>query len=120
MEEKDYNKIGLAVIIVVGLVIGAMFLSGFLWNIIGFAISLAIWSVTGYFAGKLIRGEGYGIIGNIVIGMVGGIFGSLLMTIFNWFLPFNIPFFGGIIAGVLGAVAFIVVVRLFFNDQFAA
>lgn len=120
MKEKDYNKIGLAAIIVVGLIIGAIFLSGLFGKILGLAISLVIWSVTGFFAGKVMRGEGYGIVGNIVIGLIGGIAGSLLMSIFGWFLPFNIPFFGGIIAGVLGAVAFIVVVRLFFNDQFAA
>ncbi|GEM_PF-407304 len=120
MDEKDYNKIGLAAVIVVGLVIGALFLSGFLWKIVGFAISLVIWAVTGYFAGQLLRGEGYGVIGNVVIGAIGGVAGSLFMSIFGWFLPFQIPFFGGIIAGVLGAIAFIVIVRLFFNDQFAA
>lgn len=113
-------NVGIGIVIVIGLIIGAIFLSGLFGKILGFAISLAIWAVTGYLVGKLLRGEDYGFIGNIVIGLIGGIAGSLLINVFGWFLPFQIPFLGGIIAGVLGAVAFIVIVRLFFNDQFAA
>ncbi len=113
-------NIGIGVVIVIGLIIGALFLSGFMFKLIGLAISLVIWSATGYLAGKLLRGEDYGIIGNIVIGMIGGIAGSFLVGILGWTGIVHIPFIGGIIAGVIGAVGFVVIVRLFFNDQFAA
>ena len=86
--------------------------------IIGFAISLVIWSITGYLAGKLLRGKDYGLIGNIVMGMIGGVVGSLFMGILGWTGIFSIPF-GGIIAGVIGAVVVVMIVRTFFDDQFA-
>lgn len=108
-------KMAVGIVIVIGLIIGAIFLSGFIANIVGFAISLVIWSLTGYFAGKLVRGRGYGLLGNVVMGIIGGIGGSLFLGILGWGHIAAIPVLGG----VIGAIIVVLVVRTFFDGQFA-
>lgn len=108
-------SVGVGLVIVIGLIIGAIFLSGFIGNIIGFAISLVIWSLTGYFAGRLVRGRGYGLLGNVVMGIIGGIAGSLFLGLIGWGGIAAVPVLGG----VIGAVIVVLVVRTFFNEQFA-
>ena len=66
-------KIGIGIIIAV--IVGALLLSGMLFKLIGLLISLAAWGFTGYLAGQLMQGEGYGLLGNIVLGIVGGFVG---------------------------------------------
>ena len=67
-----------------------------LGKLIGLVISLLVWGASGYLAGKLLQGEGYGLLGNILLGLVGGFVGSLLVTIFGITGLVKLPFIGGI------------------------
>ncbi len=75
------------------------------------AETLLVWLIVGliagWLAGLLVRGGGYGLVGDIVIGILGAIIGSLLFS----FLGLHIP-----VAGLLGTilVAFIGAVILIF------
>ncbi len=107
-------KIGIGIIIVV--LIGLLILPGMLGKLIGLVVSLLVWGASGYFAGQLLRGEGYGLLGNILLGIVGGFVGSLLVTIFGITGLVKLPFFGGILVGVLGSVVVVVAAGLLGNE----
>jgi uncharacterized membrane protein YeaQ/YmgE (transglycosylase-associated protein family) len=73
-------------------------------------IILIIGAVAGWLAGLTVRGVGFGLIGNIVVGIVGAF-------IANWLLPrLGILIGGGMIASIInatiGAVVLLVIVGL--------
>ena len=73
-------------------------------------IILIIGAVAGWLAGQIVRGMGFGLIGNIVVGIVGAFIAA-------WLLPrIGIVIGGGMIASIInatiGAVILLVVVGL--------
>ena len=73
-------------------------------------ILLLIGAVAGFLAGMVVKGYGYGVVGNIVVGIVGAVFG-------DWLLPRLVLYTGGdiigqIIAATLGAIALLLVIGL--------
>lgn len=47
-------------------------------NIMGLLIALAIGAICGFLAGQIMKGSGFGLVGNIVVGVFGSlIFGAL-------------------------------------------
>jgi uncharacterized membrane protein YeaQ/YmgE (transglycosylase-associated protein family) len=78
------------------------------------AQSLIIWllvgAIAGWLAGMVVKGGGYGLIGDIVVGIVGAL-------IAGWLLPqLGIIIGGGIIGAIInafiGAVILLVILRL--------
>jgi uncharacterized membrane protein YeaQ/YmgE (transglycosylase-associated protein family) len=64
-----------------------------------FIIFLVIGAVAGWLAGLIFRGGGYGLLWNIIIGIVGGVIGGWLLG------PFLANVFGeGLIGGIITAV----------------
>jgi uncharacterized membrane protein YeaQ/YmgE (transglycosylase-associated protein family) len=78
-------------------------------GIINLLISLLIWAVIGWLAGQLIRGRGYGAVINILLGIGGGIIGSILFSLLG--LGVGGGVIGNILAGVVGAVILILAGR---------
>lgn len=77
-------------------------------------IFLAIGAIAGWLAGLLFKGSGFGLLGNIVVGIVGGFFGG-------WLAPkVGITFGGGVIGSILlsaaGAIILLVIINLFRRD----
>lgn len=74
------------------------------------AESLIIWlivgAVAGWLAGLIVRGGGFGLVGNIVVGIIGSFIGGWL---FNYF---GIISGGGILGAIIGATAGAVVLLL--------
>ena len=73
-------------------------------------IILIIGAIAGWLAGQIVRGVGFGLIGNIVVGIVGAF-------IAGWLLPqIGIVIGGGFIASIInatiGAVVLLVIVGL--------
>jgi uncharacterized membrane protein YeaQ/YmgE (transglycosylase-associated protein family) len=71
---------------------------------------LIVGAIAGWLAGLLVRGGGFGLIGDIIIGIIGAF-------IAGWLFPYlHIDLGGGIIgaiiAAVIGAVILLVVARL--------
>lgn len=66
--------------------------------------------VAGWLAGKIMEGTGFGVIGDIAIGIVGAFFGTWLLAMFGIFIG------GGIIAAIInatiGAVVLLAIIRL--------
>ena len=73
-------------------------------------IILIVGAVAGWLAGLIVKGVGFGLLGNIVVGIVGAF-------IANWLLPFlNISIggamIGSIINATIGAVILLVIIGL--------
>jgi uncharacterized membrane protein YeaQ/YmgE (transglycosylase-associated protein family) len=56
-----------------------------------------------------VKGRGFGLLGNIVVGVIGSLLGGFLFDFFG-IQPGGIP--GYLMAAVVGAVSFLVIVRL--------
>ena len=52
-------------------------------NLTSLLIFLAIGAVAGWLAGQVLKGGGYGLLGNIVIGVIGSVVGGYLFGLFS-------------------------------------
>lgn len=71
-------------------------------------ILLLIGAVAGYLAGVIVKGYGFGVVGNVIVGIIGAVFAG-------WFLPQLGIFPGGnligqIISATIGAVVLLVLI----------
>ncbi|MFS8065842.1 MAG: GlsB/YeaQ/YmgE family stress response membrane protein [Byssovorax sp.] len=76
--------------------------------------TVLLWAVVGLIAGWLasaVVGGGYGLIGDIVVGVVGAFVGGFLFRQFNVTVPFSgLP--GTIFVAFIGAIVLLVILRL--------
>ena len=74
-----------------------------LWIIVGI--------VAGWLAGVIMKGGGYGLIGDLILGLVGALVGGWLFSII---LPSAEPtgLIGSLIVATIGAVVLVAIVRL--------
>ncbi|MFT5774168.1 GlsB/YeaQ/YmgE family stress response membrane protein [Hyphomonas sp.] len=73
-------------------------------------VFLLIGAVAGWLAGLIVKGFGFGIIGNIVVGIVGAFIAGYLFPALNVSLGAGIV--GAIIHATIGAVLLLLVVRV--------
>ena len=76
--------------------------------------TILLWAVIGLIAGWLasaLIGGGYGVIGDIVVGIVGAFLGSFLFRAFNVGSPFG-GLAGTIFVAFIGAVVLLLILRL--------
>ena len=76
----------------------------------GIIAALIIGAIAGWLAGKIVRGAGFGLIGNIVIGIIGAFVAS-------WLLPqlgvgLGVGWIRDIINATIGAVIILVILSL--------
>jgi uncharacterized membrane protein YeaQ/YmgE (transglycosylase-associated protein family) len=75
-------------------------------------IFLLVGLVAGWLAGKLIRGGGFGIIGDMVIGVLGAIIGGFLLPKVGLDHLVTIPIINQIVVATIGAVILLLLLRL--------
>jgi uncharacterized membrane protein YeaQ/YmgE (transglycosylase-associated protein family) len=73
-------------------------------------ITLLIGPVAGWLAGLIVKGYGYGLLGNIVVGIVGAVIASYLLPRAGLNLGGDI--IGAIISATIGAVILLFLIRL--------
>lgn len=61
---------------------------------------LIVGGLAGLISGKLMRGEGFGLFGNIIVGVVGGTFGGWILPVD----PHSGKYLGSLITAIIGAV----------------
>jgi uncharacterized membrane protein YeaQ/YmgE (transglycosylase-associated protein family) len=71
-------------------------------------IMLIIGAIAGWLAGQIVRGFGFGLLWNIILGIVGAFIGVWLLRQLG-FLPFS-GFIGSIVNATIGAVVLLVIV----------
>ncbi|MEM9545032.1 MAG: GlsB/YeaQ/YmgE family stress response membrane protein [Bacteroidota bacterium] len=74
-------------------------------------IFLAVGAIAGWLAGQLMKGGGYGLLWNIILGIIGGIVGGWLFGQLG--ISSGGGLLGSLITSVVGAVAVLFVVNLF-------
>ena len=105
----------MGVIIVIVLLLAYVAISASVNLLFGIIIPLLVWATIGWFVGHMMRGSGYGPLGNVLLGVGGGIVGSILFRILGWGGDA-----GSIIVGIIGAVAIVLVARLFGNRSLSS
>jgi uncharacterized membrane protein YeaQ/YmgE (transglycosylase-associated protein family) len=69
---------------------------------------LVVGLIAGWAAGRVMKGAGYGLVGDIVVGLVGAVIGGFL---YGLAMPGDTGFWGSIVVAFCGACVLIVVVR---------
>jgi len=64
--------------------------------------------ISEWLAGLMMRGEGYGIVGDIVLGLIGALVGGFLTS---FFVAGDAGFWGSIVVSFFGAVVLIAIFR---------
>lgn len=70
---------------------------------------LLIGVISGWLAGLIMKGHGFGMLVDLIVGIVGAVLGGFMLNIMG---VYAYGFIGSIIMSVIGAVAFLFVVRL--------
>ena len=73
-------------------------------------VILFVGLIAGWLAGKIVRGTGFGIIGDLLVGIVGAFIGGWLLPRFGVHLGVGIV--AAIINATVGAIVLLLVVRL--------
>ena len=78
--------------------------------LIGLLIMVVFGAVVGWLAGLVVKGSGFGLIGDIIIGIVGANIAGWLFPAIG--LPIGNSIIGVIIASVAGAVILLLIIKL--------
>jgi uncharacterized membrane protein YeaQ/YmgE (transglycosylase-associated protein family) len=70
--------------------------------------------IAGWLAGLMMKGSGYGLVGDMIIGLVGAVIGGFL---FGVFVPGTTGFIGSIFVAFLGACVLIFILRAFSSGR---
>jgi uncharacterized membrane protein YeaQ/YmgE (transglycosylase-associated protein family) len=73
-------------------------------------VLIVVGLVAGWLAGKIMQGTGFGMIGDIAIGIVGAFFGTWLLGMFGIVIGFGI--IAAIINATIGAVVLLAIIGL--------
>lgn len=109
------GAIGLIVVVILALIL----IGPVLELTVGLIVPLLFAMLAGMFAGRLIRGRGYGPVGDILLGIGGWFAGNLVLGLLGLGGLGNIPLIGGILVAIVGAVVLVWLIRLVGNQNFA-
>jgi uncharacterized membrane protein YeaQ/YmgE (transglycosylase-associated protein family) len=70
---------------------------------------LVIGGIAGWLAGKITRGSGFGILGDIIIGVIGALLGGFLFGLVGLV---SYSLLGSLITATVGAILFLYLVRI--------
>ena len=71
---------------------------------------LVVGLVAGWLAGVLVKGGGFGLIGDLVVGVIGAFFGGYLFNTFG--VSIGGGLLGSIVVATVGAIVLLVIVRV--------
>lgn len=73
-------------------------------------ITLVIGAIAGWLAGNIMKGRGFGAIGNMIVGIVGAVVGGFIFSFLG--LSAGRGIIGSLIVSTIGAIALLYIVRL--------
>jgi uncharacterized membrane protein YeaQ/YmgE (transglycosylase-associated protein family) len=73
-------------------------------------VILLVGLAAGWLAGQIVRGTGFGLVGDMIIGIVGAFIGDWLMPQLGLYLGLGIV--GAIVNATIGAIVLLLVIRL--------
>ena len=75
-------------------------------------ITLIVGGIAGWLAGLVVQGTGFGLVGDIVIGILGALIATFLFPYFGLALTLGGGILGAIVLAFIGAVILLVVVKV--------
>ncbi len=69
---------------------------------------LAVGLIAGWFAARVMKGGGYGLVGDMIVGLVGAVLGGV---VFGLIVTGEAGFWGSLIVAILGACILIAIFR---------
>ena len=75
-------------------------------------ITLVVGAIAGWLAGLVVQGSGFGLIGDIIIGILGALLASFLFPFFGIALMLGGGIIGAIVTAFIGAVILLLIVML--------
>jgi uncharacterized membrane protein YeaQ/YmgE (transglycosylase-associated protein family) len=75
-------------------------------------VTLVVGAIAGWLAGLLVQGSGFGLLGDIVVGILGALFASWLFPMFGLTMLLGGGMIGAIFTAFLGAVVLLLIVGL--------
>jgi uncharacterized membrane protein YeaQ/YmgE (transglycosylase-associated protein family) len=74
----------------------------------GLLVWIIVGLVAGFLASRFVKGGGYGLIGDIVVGLLGAVIGGFLL---GFFVHTTVGLLGSIVVAFIGAVVLLFIVR---------
>jgi uncharacterized membrane protein YeaQ/YmgE (transglycosylase-associated protein family) len=81
-------------------------------DIMAVIVTLLIGAVAGWLAGVVVEGGGFGLLGNILVGIAGAFIAALLFPRLGLGLTLGGGFVGAIVTSALGAIVLLLIVNL--------
>ncbi|MET0302330.1 MAG: GlsB/YeaQ/YmgE family stress response membrane protein [Methyloceanibacter sp.] len=81
-------------------------------DIVGIVVALIIGAVAGWLAGIVVEGGGFGLLGNILVGIAGAFLAALLFPRLGLGLTLGGGIVGAILTSTLGAVVLLLIINL--------
>ncbi len=78
----------------------------------GLLIWLVIGALAGWIAGEIFRGAGFGLVGNIVVGIIGAVVAGFLLPALGLSFGTGNPFVTNVLYGVIGGVISLFVISM--------
>jgi len=75
-------------------------------------ITLVVGAIAGWLAGLVVQGSGFGLIGDIIIGILGALLASFLFPFFGIAMMLGGGIIGAIVTAFIGAVILLLIVML--------
>ena len=72
---------------------------------------LIIGLVAGWLAGMLVKGGGFGLVGDLIVGVIGAVLGGWLFGLFGASMGGGL--IGSLVVATIGAVVLLIIVRTF-------
>jgi uncharacterized membrane protein YeaQ/YmgE (transglycosylase-associated protein family) len=81
-------------------------------DIVGIIVALVIGAIAGWLAGLVVEGGGFGLLGNILVGIAGAFMAALLFPRLGLGLTLGGGIVGAILTSTLGAVVLLLIINL--------
>ncbi len=80
----------------------------------GLVAWLIVGLIAGFLASLIVRGRGYGCLGNIIVGLIGSVIGGYLASVLELG---TFRFWGSIVISFIGAVILVAILQLFTGSR---
>jgi uncharacterized membrane protein YeaQ/YmgE (transglycosylase-associated protein family) len=74
----------------------------------GWLVWIIVGLVAGFLASQFVKGGGYGLIGDLIVGLLGAVIGGFLV---GFFVHTTVGLFGSIVVAFIGAVILLFILR---------
>lgn len=81
-------------------------------DIVAVIVALLIGAIAGWLAGVIVEGGGFGLLGNMLVGIAGAFIAALLFPRLGLGLTLGSGVVGAIVTSALGAIVLLVVINL--------